>query len=258
MSLFAKIESIINNPQYNAALTSLLAQYGEDLQVETINSGARENTTITTIADVDKSLSGKYFITSNSEGYNFYVWYNIDNESLDPLVVNRIGIEVNISENDTANTIASKTLDELKQYFNCTLSTNVLIVNNVSPKSIPDTVDVNTGFSFIINKQGSNPNEQYEYINVYGVQGSVLEKKDTNIIINGIVVGDDWIVLDQTNHGTFKRGYLYTKSENIVPGYVLRIPRGQGEYRRYVIGLEEGLGTNMALRIRYTLESLQD
>jgi len=72
MSLFSKVENIINDTQFNAAITSILAQYGETLEVETISAGSKEVTTIVTVADVAGSLGGKYFLIS-ANSVNYYV-----------------------------------------------------------------------------------------------------------------------------------------------------------------------------------------
>ena len=62
--------------------------------------------TVQAIADVGGNLGGKYFLFNTPERA-YYVWLDVDNGNTDPAVDGRIGVEVDISSGDTANTIAA-------------------------------------------------------------------------------------------------------------------------------------------------------
>ena len=61
--------------------------------------------TITTVADVSSSLNDTYFLLdSKTQGY--YVWFNVDAAGTDPEVAGRVGLEVALLEDATADDVA--------------------------------------------------------------------------------------------------------------------------------------------------------
>ena len=70
-----------------------------------------------TVADVSGSLAGTYFtVTSPFNKIEYYIWYKVSGVGTDPLVPNATGIQINISTNDTAATVASKTATQLDAF----------------------------------------------------------------------------------------------------------------------------------------------
>jgi hypothetical protein len=71
-----------------------------------------EVSSVDTIADVSGNLGGKYFlisayaIESSIHFVDYYVWFDVDDSSVDPEVVDRTGVEIDISEDDNEDTIA--------------------------------------------------------------------------------------------------------------------------------------------------------
>lgn len=77
-----------------------------------IAAGTKQTSTITTVADVAGSLNNKYFFitgfnTTFQSVDNFYVWFNVSSTGTDPMIPNRMGIEVDISTGATANAVAT-------------------------------------------------------------------------------------------------------------------------------------------------------
>ncbi|KKM79173.1 hypothetical protein LCGC14_1352580 [marine sediment metagenome] len=98
------------------------------------------NTTVevTTVADVAGSLNSTFFLLdSSSTGY--YVWYDVSAGGVDPGVGGRTGIEVDISTNDIANTVAANTAAAIDLVIDLSASATLAVV------TITDAIDVTDG-----------------------------------------------------------------------------------------------------------------
>ena len=128
----------------------------------------QESTSITTVADVNDSLSGKYFFinaievdTTTDVGYKkveYYVWMDLDNGSSDPSISGKTGIEVDISRNDNAAAVATAINAKLNPMANFTsslTSSTVVKVINQNKGFVADAVDNNTGFTITVGIQGT-------------------------------------------------------------------------------------------------------
>lgn len=105
--------------------------------------------------DASTLVGGEYFFLYTPTN-SFYVWYNIDGLSTQPVEIG-IGIEINILSSDTADEIAIKTVDVLNlqtefEVHHPNIST-INIVNSVTG-SVADALDNNTGFTITVLKQG--------------------------------------------------------------------------------------------------------
>lgn len=131
---------------------------------------AQEVTKITTVADSSGHLSGRSFFINAIEAdsttdvgfkiVEYYVWMDVDNGSSDPSHSGKTGVEVNISANDTANTVATavkNALDALSN-FSASVSTNEVTVTNANRGSVVDASEPssgNTGFTISTTTQGT-------------------------------------------------------------------------------------------------------
>lgn len=101
-----------------------------DVKIDVI-SPILEVTHVTCVADSSGSLAGKYFlISAGDSGTDYYVWYKVSGSGSDPSISGRTGVEVDISTNASANTVASATqavIDALST-FSAMVSTNVVSV----------------------------------------------------------------------------------------------------------------------------------
>ena len=131
---------------------------------------AQEVTKITTTADSSGHLSGRSFFINAIEAdsttdvgfkiVEYYVWMDVDNGSSDPSHSGKTGVEVNISANDTANTVATavkNALDALSN-FSASVSTNEVTVTNANRGSVVDASQPSsgsTGFTISTTTQGT-------------------------------------------------------------------------------------------------------
>lgn len=116
-------------------------------------------TQITTSGDSSGSLSGKYFLLNSANNESeFYVWYDVDNSSIDPAVSGRTGIRIPISTNDLSFATALGTAivintnhsdDFFAKAFN-----NTVIIENKELGETDQTLDFNTGFTFVQKQAG--------------------------------------------------------------------------------------------------------
>jgi hypothetical protein len=156
-------------------------------------AGTEEITEVTIPADSSGSLSETYWLLYGpqiSSSYSeFYVWYNVDYLSNDPNVTDKFGIEVLISANDSAETVAEKTLVALNELpdFTVTRTSNVITITNNDPGETTDASDYNTGVTINVVQQGSNSGDIVNWINVTG--SSVQTINDLVNEINNDLVG---------------------------------------------------------------------
>lgn len=106
--------------------------------VSVTTQGTGEKTTqeeynITCVADVAGSLAGTYFTINTA--YNrqqYYVWYRVSGGGTDPMVANRTAVPVDITTNDSATNVASKTalaLNNLNDGIRFVAESNVANLN---------------------------------------------------------------------------------------------------------------------------------
>lgn len=121
--------------------------------------GNTEVTTITCIGDVGHSLNGSYFNLSTPTT-DYYIWFNTG-AGVDPSPVGRIAIEVAISSNDPANTVAAAMQSAVDAItgLSATVSDEVVIITNDSDGEADDASDgsIPTGFTIEITEQGLDP-----------------------------------------------------------------------------------------------------
>lgn len=111
------------------------------------------NHQLTAIADVGGNLGGKYLeLMSDS-----YVWFDTGSD-VDPAPAGKTGIEVTISNDDTANAIASlmQAAIDLDALYNATVSGAVVDVKAVAVGAQTDSVDVDSGMSVSICRKGKS------------------------------------------------------------------------------------------------------
>lgn len=111
-----------------------------------------------TVADFAGSLAGKYFtVTSAFNKIEYYPWYRVSGIGTDPLVPNATAIPIDITINDSAATVASKTAAQLNATGNFVAtnpSSNLLDVSpfTFGPGNVP-TVG-NSGFTLLSTTPG--------------------------------------------------------------------------------------------------------
>jgi hypothetical protein len=141
---------------------------GDRVLVKDQDTTISEISSVDTVADVSGSLGGKYFLisayaTSISIVYtDYYVWYDVDDGSINPNVANRTGIEIDISEDDTADTIASNTetiLEALNsgETFDVTIASgNEMTITHVVGGAVANVTAGDSGFTVAVDTSGSS------------------------------------------------------------------------------------------------------
>jgi hypothetical protein len=96
------------------------------------------------------SLNNKYFYANSANNaIQYYIWYNVDTLGTDPAIGGKTGIEVAISGNAQASTIATLTAIAMNatEKFNCVTDSNNIHINTVRGGLTTMSTDVNTGFN---------------------------------------------------------------------------------------------------------------
>jgi len=128
---------------------------------------AQEITQIVCRPDEGGSLQNKYFFinaievdTTTDVGYKiveYYVWLDVSSGGSDPSLSGKTGIEVDISTDDDAATVATavkNTLNDLSN-FSASISSNVVTVTNTNRGSVTDASDFNTNNAISTTTQGT-------------------------------------------------------------------------------------------------------
>lgn len=98
-------------------------------------------------------LDGTYFtLNSGANADLYYVWYNVDNSSIDPTVSGRVGIEVNIVSGDDEITVANNTGLAIAQTtkFITNTNENKLTIINRTIGVTASIVDVTCKFPAVV------------------------------------------------------------------------------------------------------------
>lgn len=151
-----------------------------------ISEASKEETTFTMRADVAGDMGGTYF-NIYSSGYNneeipFYVWFDVDGGSADPNISGKTGIEVNISANDTAATIATAVKTKMHAYGNPDFfsATNLVagktVVTNWLNGDVMDATDGDIGGTFSINVDTQGTARVF-YLCIYAITADALTQK---------------------------------------------------------------------------------
>jgi hypothetical protein len=96
-------------------------------EYESIIADVVAEVTEITLPAASNITSNQYFLINSGLDLNkYYVWFNKDSTGVNPLVIGRIGITVNISSADTAATVAQKTANAIV----ATASLDFSVINN--------------------------------------------------------------------------------------------------------------------------------
>lgn len=166
------------NQQLNLALLSV-SQLTTGVSTITITQGMTSNTytfvgvkevtDITTVADVAGSLNNTYFyLNSASDERQYYVWFNVSGGGTDPLISGRLGIEVTINTNDSANAVAialEAAIGAITTDFTTSILANVVTVTNADNGNTTDATDAGlTGFTITVTTQGDGEDQALRHV----------------------------------------------------------------------------------------------
>ena len=128
---------------------------------------ASQVTKIQAVADSSGSLNSRYFlingITSDSTkdvGFKiteYYVWIDVNSGGSDPSISGKTGVEVDISTNANASTVASaisSTLGALDDFSGSTPTISSASIQNSNKGLVTEASDVSTGFTITTTTSG--------------------------------------------------------------------------------------------------------
>jgi flagellar hook-associated protein 3 FlgL len=145
---------------------------------------------VTEITCYDEStLSGGEYFTLSSPSTDYYVWYNVDDNSAEPAVADRIGIEVNIASGALAGVVADKTYAAINNVvgLGAELSGDKVTVTNAAAGDVVNSDDNDSGFSITTITQGTDGDKN-------GISIIAGENLEIDINVNG-----DEIFLNELN-----------------------------------------------------------
>lgn len=114
---------------------------------------------LTVVSDISGSLNSKYFLLNSGNNENkYYVWYDVDATGTDPLIADRIGVKVDISENDHAYVVALATKQALGVLgdFYLEVAQDTLAIKTLTEGFVDDIDVVSTGFTQIHTENGKS------------------------------------------------------------------------------------------------------
>lgn len=139
--------TVTGNVNYNAS----------EVLVDSISSVA-EISTVLCVGDVAGSLASKYFLLSGGDsGLDYYVWFKVSGVGTDPEILNRSGLEVDISTNATASAVATALAAVLNPMadFVASASTATVTITCANAGYTRDIGNGNSGFTTSVTTQGA-------------------------------------------------------------------------------------------------------
>ena len=144
--------------KFNTASLSSVLTKGLAKEVEWVGGSYTVQTVITCSADVSGITGGRYFILP-LKNITYQVWFDVDNGDSCLINSRHTGLEIDISANDTASTIASALKTELNAISGVTATnasekvTIEIDANTVSVSASQDgPTGSNTGYKFVTSR----------------------------------------------------------------------------------------------------------
>jgi hypothetical protein len=144
-------------------------------------TGTNQITELNTPEDSTSSLSGKYWNLFapkySSPVTEYYIWYNVDNKSIDPEPSSKTGVEVKIEEDSSASTVAQLTAEAINDLpdFDASSTSDKITITNVTFGEVDDPVNVDAGIHSInITQTGTEPDPDYD-VNWIEVEGQNVQ-----------------------------------------------------------------------------------
>lgn len=139
--------------------------------------GVQQVSLVETRADAFGDLGGRYFLLYDSGG-SVAVWYNVALSNPQPSTGANRHIQVNITTNDTANTVASATAVAVTadSQFSASAVANVVTITNAEKLTVFSAVDgaIPTAFDISTDVTGSTPRQlNGTYFDIYDDVGAV-------------------------------------------------------------------------------------
>jgi len=156
------------------AIDSVSLSLNDRVLVKSQTTTVDEVSSVDTVADVSASLGGKYFLISayatatSLLPTDYYVWFDVDAGSSDPEVADRTGIEIDISADDTAATVASAVETVLEALnssatFDITIAgagSNEMTITHLVGGAVANVAAGDSGFTIATDTPGTSNKKQ--------------------------------------------------------------------------------------------------
>jgi predicted RNA-binding protein with TRAM domain len=155
---------------------------GETTNTYSFVVGQQEITEIETVADVAGSLNSTFFYIDSVDN-KYYVWINVNNAGVDPAIPGRIGIEVKVATNATADQVASAVNNQLAvllDQFISEVTGDTVTVTCYEVGETEDAIDITTGFTITNTQQGVGERVQPEITEIQAIAGSLFVNTGTS------------------------------------------------------------------------------
>lgn len=178
--------SVLDNADGTLTVTyDLMGVYADATPHNANDSGAGSIGIVIDNQGVDSNLNSTYWLL-DTPTTDYYVWYNVASEGVDPAVAGRTAVPVAVAASASANTVASATqvaVDAVSTVSASVLA-NVVTVTDDQDGPVPDTADGSapTGFAFATSQQGAIASGSYaEEMGVIAGDLIVIEQEDSQV-----------------------------------------------------------------------------
>jgi len=101
-----------------------------------LTQGSYQTSEIFTRADLNNNLGGTYWTIWNANNTTqYYIWYNVNGNGVNPGLPNATGIEIGLNTNDTAQSVATKTSTTLTNFtsdFTSATNESIYTITNIA------------------------------------------------------------------------------------------------------------------------------
>jgi len=135
------------------------ANYNTTSTPITAVTSIQQVTDVVCLGDTAGSLNETYFLISAGDlGEDYYVWFNVDSGGSDPAVANKVGLEVAISANDSAATVAAavQAIVHAETDFNASVVSNTVTITNAVGGATTDGSAGTSGFTVTVTTKGGH------------------------------------------------------------------------------------------------------
>lgn len=88
---------------------------------------------------IGSAIPQSSYVDFSSTTQDYYFWYNIDDNGTDPMVVGKIGVEIQIASTDTKDQVTVKTVNQLNARFFATPDLRGIFLKGLTGTSLQDT-----------------------------------------------------------------------------------------------------------------------
>lgn len=202
ISSTARFDLVLDGPNRNSLLTKQLYFDESELSSKTSYTSGRVESlqrqirltagedryqvqTITCAANTSNALNNDYFfIWSGEDAVKYYAWFNSSAGGNDPSISGATGIEVAVTNGDTAAQVATalaSALDAHADFSASALGTVVTVTNSDIGWATPAQEGLGTGFTFAVTTEGQTQVEENFYVSVYSELGDSLFSSDADL-----------------------------------------------------------------------------